>query len=123
MKLLLPIIFVGLSSLTVSTQVPAHQTGQQNGVDNNPHAPSLAHQHVRQRVGYGQGFRYGHSVNGPQGSITIWSPAPTQSYGAIESVSVMRQPHTPSMRHPNDKNGNNRTSSNGFNIGRKSYGQ
>ena len=36
---------------------------------------------VRRRSEYGKPFQYGRSVSGPQGDITIWSPAPDNSYG------------------------------------------
>ena len=36
--------------------------------------PGSAHGHVRQRLEYGKGYRYGHAVNGPLGDIIIWSP-------------------------------------------------
>ena len=36
---------------------------------------------VRKRGAYGQGFRYGRSVNNGLGDITIWNPAPANGYG------------------------------------------
>ncbi len=37
------------------------------------------HFHVYQQTGYGS-HRQGHYVNGPQGSIVIWSPRPVTGY-------------------------------------------
>ena len=49
------------------------------------------HQHVWRPTTYGQDYRPGHSVNGPQGSITIWSPATLNQYGAGHSIRFARQ--------------------------------
>lgn len=46
------------------------------------HVPGDPHQHVRQRLEYGKGFRTGHRVNGPMGDIIIWSPTADDSYGS-----------------------------------------
>jgi hypothetical protein len=64
--------------LACSTGVPAHQvTGG-------------AHEHVWRQTEYGKDYRPGHSVNGPQGSITIWSPTTYNAYGAGKSVHFAR---------------------------------
>ena len=57
--------------------------------------PGSPHKHVRQRVGYGKGYRYGHSVNGKMGDITIWSPEP---YNAYDSHPTMKSPRPPRPR-------------------------
>jgi hypothetical protein len=44
--------------------------------------PGSAHGHVRQKLEYGKGYRYGHGVNSPLGDIIIWSPAPNHTHGA-----------------------------------------
>ena len=44
--------------------------------------PGSTHSHVRKPLGYGKGFRYGHSVSGPGGDITIYSAAPNKTHGA-----------------------------------------
>ncbi len=41
-----------------------------------------SHRHVRQRQEYGKGYRYGHSVSGARGNITIWSAKPYNGYGS-----------------------------------------
>jgi len=53
------------------------------------HVPGSSHGHVRQKQGYGKGYRYGHQVNGPMGDITIWSAEPYKAYG---SAPAMRSP-------------------------------
>lgn len=44
--------------------------------------PGSAHGHVRQKLQYGKGYRYGHGVNSPLGDIVIWSAAPNHTHGA-----------------------------------------
>jgi len=44
--------------------------------------PGSSHGHVRQRLDYGKGYRYGHAVNGPLGDIIIWSAAPNRIDGS-----------------------------------------
>ena len=41
--------------------------------------PNIEHSHAFRQTGYGQ-YRQGHSVNGPQGSIVIWSAQPWNGY-------------------------------------------
>jgi len=43
--------------------------------------PGSAHGHVRQKLGYGKGYRYGHGVNSPLGDIIIWSASPNHTHG------------------------------------------
>jgi len=50
-----------ISALLLSAAVSAHEV------------PNLEHTHAFQKVGYGA-YRQGHYVNGPTGSIIIWSP-------------------------------------------------
>ena len=49
-------------------------------------APNLDHSHAFQQTGYGT-WRQGHYVNGPQGSIIIWSP---QNYTGYENSPAVR---------------------------------
>ena len=72
------VLIAGLIMLACSTGVPAHQvTGG-------------THEHVWRQTDYGKDYRPGHSVNGPQGSITIWSPTTYNAYGAGKSVHLAR---------------------------------
>ena len=48
--------------------------------------PNLEHTHAFQQTGYGT-WRQGHYVNGPQGSIIIWSP---QNYTGYENSPAVR---------------------------------
>lgn len=42
--------------------------------------PNIKHTHAFQKTGYGK-QRQGHYVNGPQGSIIVWSPGNSAGYG------------------------------------------
>ena len=78
MNIRISVVIAGLIVLACSTTVPAHQvTGG-------------THEHVWRQTDYGKDYRPGHSVNGPQGSITIWSPAPHNAFGAGKSVRFAR---------------------------------
>jgi hypothetical protein len=68
------VLCAGLILLLCSTVLQAHQVASGN------------HQHVWRPTTYGKDYRPGHSVNGPTGSITIWSPAAFNKYGASNSV-------------------------------------
>ena len=68
----------GLLLLLGSSVIQAHQVG------------SGTHSHVFRPTNYGQDYRPGHSVNGPTGSITIWSPATLNQYGSTKSVRFAR---------------------------------
>jgi hypothetical protein len=57
--------------------------------------PGSAHGHVRQRLGYGKGYRYGHGVNSALGDIIIWSPTPNRSH----EMQIMR-PRTQQRARP-----------------------
>ena len=72
------ILCAGLIMLVSSTVIQAHQVA------------SGTHNHVWRPTTYGQDYRPGHSVNGPTGSITIWSPATLNQYGAGNSVRFAR---------------------------------
>ena len=72
------ILCSGLILLVGSTVLQAHQVA------------GGTHQHVWRPTTYGKDYRPGHSVNGPQGSITIWSPATLNQYGANHSVRFAR---------------------------------
>ena len=57
--------------------------------------PINTHQHVWQQQAYGKDYRQGHSVNGPQGDITIISPNTYRGYGSGNSVRFARpEPYT-----------------------------
>jgi len=63
--------------------------------------PGSPHGHVRQRLEYGQGYRYGHIVNGPLGDIIIWSPTPNQIHDAqIMGSPQQVRPHTSRITGP-----------------------
>jgi len=65
------------------------------------HVPGSAHSHVRQNQGYGKGYRYGHSVNGPMGAITIWSADPYKAYSSSPTVkSTKPSPRSTKMTGP-----------------------
>jgi hypothetical protein len=64
----------GLILLAGSTVLQAHQVA------------GGTHQHVWRPTAYGKDYRPGHSVNGPTGSITIWSPAALNEYGSNNAV-------------------------------------
>jgi hypothetical protein len=51
--------------------------------------PNLEHSHAFQQTGYGT-WRQGHYVNGPQGSIIIWSPQPYTEYQNRPAVRFAR---------------------------------
>jgi hypothetical protein len=72
------VLGAGLILLISSTAIQAHQV------------TSGTHKHVWRPTTYGQDYRPGHSVNGPTGSITIWSPATLNQYGAGNSVNFAR---------------------------------
>ncbi len=64
-------------------------------------APGSAHGHVRQRLEYGKGYRYGHSVNSPLGDITIWSAAPNKSHDPqIMQPGTQQRPRTTTVAGP-----------------------
>jgi len=65
------------AALSTSFTAPAHDT------------PGLEHTHAFQKTGYGT-YRQGHSVNGPLGSITIWSPRPYTGYQNGPAVKFAR---------------------------------
>jgi hypothetical protein len=48
--------------------------------------PNIEHTHAFKQTGYGT-YRQGHSVNGPYGSIIIWSP---RQYGGYQSAPNVR---------------------------------
>ncbi len=51
--------------------------------------PNMAHTHAFKQTGYGT-YRQGHSVNGPYGSITIYSPRTYTGYQNAPSVRFAR---------------------------------
>ena len=62
--------------------------------------PGGAHGHYRQQLPYGNGYRYGHGVNGPMGDIIIWSADPTRGYESTHAVGPKpRQPIRPPRHH------------------------
>jgi hypothetical protein len=88
--LTLGIVASGLS-LSLSAAQPANSDIEflrPSDLNKSPsHVPGSAHGHVRQRLEYGKGYRYGHIVNGPLGDIIIWSSAPNRSH---ESTQIMQ---------------------------------
>lgn len=48
--------------------------------------PNLGHTHAFEQTGYGS-WRQGHFVNGPQGSIIIWSP---RNFGGFQGAPSVR---------------------------------
>lgn len=59
--------------------------------------PNIKHTHAFEQTGYGT-YRQGHSVDGPLGSIVIWSPRPYTGYQAGSSVKFARP--TPITKPP-----------------------
>jgi len=65
--------------------------------------PNLEHSHAFQQTAYGT-YRQGHYVNGPQGSIIIWSPQPYTGYQNAPNVRfarpqpITRPPGNPAVR-------------------------
>ena len=51
--------------------------------------PNMEHSHAFKQTGYGQ-YRQGHYVNGPQGSIIIWSAKPQNSTNGAGGVNFAR---------------------------------
>ena len=49
----------------------------------------MEHSHAFEQTGYGT-YRQGHQVNGPQGSIIIWSPRTYSSYQRGNQVRFAR---------------------------------
>jgi len=71
------ILIATTSALLLSNAVVAHEV------------PNLEHSHAFQRVGYGA-YRQGHYVNGPTGSIIIWSPQLYTGYADDPPVEFAR---------------------------------
>jgi hypothetical protein len=59
--------------------------------------PNMEHSHAFEQNGYGS-YRQGHYVNGPQGSIIIWSPRTYTGYQNGSAVRFARP--TPITRAP-----------------------
>ncbi len=51
--------------------------------------PNMEHTHAFQQTAYGK-YRQGHYVNGPQGSINVWSPRTYTGYQAGSAVKFAR---------------------------------
>jgi hypothetical protein len=64
-------------AIALAAPVQAHDT------------PNLEHSHAFQQTAYGT-YRQGHYVNGPQGSIIIWSPQPYTGYQNAPNVRFAR---------------------------------
>lgn len=79
-------LFPSLAALTmlISAPVFAHEV------------PNIDHSHAFQQTGYGT-YRQGHYVNGPQGSIVIWSP---RTYTGYQKGAVKFARPTPITRAP-----------------------
>lgn len=78
------LLFIGWVLMAFAWPVQSHELVDING------KPSSTHQHVWRQQEYGSDYRQGHSVNGSQGSITIWSPNTYQGYKAGNSVRFAR---------------------------------
>jgi len=59
--------------------------------------PNMEHTHAFKQTGYGT-YRQGHAVNGPYGSIIIWSPRNYGGYQSSPTVPFARP--TPITRAP-----------------------
>lgn len=76
------VLTAAAAATMIAVAAPAHDT------------PNLEHTHAFQKTGYGT-YRQGHSVNGPHGSIIIWSPRPYTGYRNDPAVKFARpQPIT-----------------------------
>ena len=74
-----PRIFLAVAGATVLFATPVF-----------PHeVPNISHTHAFQQTGYGKN-RQGHYVNGPQGSIIVWSPRTFTGYQNGQSVKFAR---------------------------------
>lgn len=62
------------------------------------HIPGSPHSHVKQRQAYGKGYRYGHSVNGSMGDITIWSAEPYKAYDSSPKMKTTKTPRPRSTK-------------------------
>lgn len=63
--------------------------------------PNIDHSHAFEKAGYGK-YRQGHYVNGPQGSIIIWSPRTETGYKQGSQVEFARpKPITKAPSSPN----------------------
>jgi hypothetical protein len=77
-------LFFGMILLSFAWPVQSHELVDING------RPVSTHQHVWRQQEYGTDYRQGHSVDGSQGSITVWSPNTYQGYKAGSSVRFAR---------------------------------
>jgi hypothetical protein len=73
-----------LMLLPFCTSVRAHNLVDSNG------RPVATHKHVWRQQTYGKDYRQGHAVDGPRGSITIWSPKTYRGYNAGSAVRFAR---------------------------------
>jgi hypothetical protein len=68
----------------------------------------MDHTHAFEETGYGK-YRQGHSVNGPYGSITVWSPRTYTGFQSPPPVEfarpepITRAPGTPAAQTQADK--------------------
>jgi hypothetical protein len=62
---------------------------------------NIDHSHAFQKKGYGE-YRQGHYVNGPQGSIILWSPKTVNSTQGNRTVDFARP--SPIIRAPGAPN-------------------
>jgi len=74
-------LYILLAAALVLAWFPAHVRAHE--------VPNIRHTHAFEQTGYGT-YRQGHSVNGPLGSIIIWSPRPYTGYQAGSSVKFAR---------------------------------
>lgn len=71
--------------------------------------PNISHSHAFQKKSYGK-YRQGHYVNGPQGSIIIWSPRTYTGYQNGAAVRFARP--VPINRAPGSPVANTQSQSN-----------
>ena len=70
--------------------------------------PNIEHTHAFEQTGYGT-YRQGHAVNGPLGSIIIWSPQTQGGYQSPPPVKfarpqpITKAPGSPAARTRTDK--------------------
>jgi len=76
-----------VSAMMLLVIAPAARSHDIVGVNGKP---INTHQHVWRQQAYGKDYRQGHSVAGPRGSITTWSPNTYRGYNAGSAVRFAR---------------------------------
>jgi hypothetical protein len=78
------ILIIGSILVAFACPLQSHELVDING------RPVSTHEHVWRQQDYGSDYRQGHSVNGNQGSITVWSPNTYQGYNSGKTVRFAR---------------------------------